>query len=42
MLGDGLPWHIVIIFFFAGVFFGVRNYLNQVSSQNKNENFDDL
>jgi hypothetical protein len=35
MLGEGLPWHIVLIFFFFGVLIGINNGKKQASKAEK-------
>jgi hypothetical protein len=31
MLGEGLPWHIVLVFFFLGALIGINNGKKQAS-----------
>jgi len=42
MLGEGLPWDLLFIFFVAGTYLGIRNYLKQTRTKNIDESFDDL
>jgi hypothetical protein len=35
MLGEGLPWHIVLIFLFLGVLIGINNGKKQASQAEK-------
>ncbi|MCB0592933.1 MAG: hypothetical protein H6557_06085 [Lewinellaceae bacterium] len=33
MLGEGMPWHIILPFFFLGFFLGIRNARKSPASQ---------
>jgi hypothetical protein len=35
MLGEGMPWSIIMIFFIAGVLFGINSGKNQLKKSNQ-------
>lgn len=34
MLGEGMPWHIILIFFVVGILFGIRSGKKELKSSN--------
>jgi hypothetical protein len=34
MLGEGMPWHIILIFFAAGILFGINSGRKELKKAN--------
>ena len=41
-MGEGMPWHIIIIFFFIGIFMGINTGKKQKKQKKQNENLNSL